>query len=317
MILILFSVQMDIADFPKNAAFDAYQQGQKNAIKMLDQMMIPARMLKQESLSDYRNSPVESNNNNIDRSYQRSSGNETGLLITDVRSSSDERSDDQQSQCSEQTVTTGDNLVTTSVESAAETSKETQPETSQDGAAEPPQKVLDSNGNESKKATPERRESVNSQNANSGSDTPLGEAPLFLNLTQTPKILDIDPDSLQMVSPSISLAETYSTSANDEELAHLYDLSPELAEMFKIMPSIGKDNHGKEGPMFRCTICNYRTRDRQYVEKHYDAHTNQDKICKICGKAFDRPFDLQRHEERHLGIKRSSASHHKKDLQES
>ena len=48
-----------------------------------------------------------------------------------------------------------------------------------------------------------------------------------------------------------------------------------------------------------CNLCSYATREMWHLEKHFLAHTRNYKICKYCGKAFERPSDLVRHEERH------------------
>ena len=48
-----------------------------------------------------------------------------------------------------------------------------------------------------------------------------------------------------------------------------------------------------------CTLCNYTGRSQRSLHKHYKAHSMSYKICRYCRKAFERPSDLLRHEERH------------------
>ena len=48
-----------------------------------------------------------------------------------------------------------------------------------------------------------------------------------------------------------------------------------------------------------CTLCNYTGRSQRSLQKHYKAHSMSYKICRYCRKAFERPSDLLRHEERH------------------
>ncbi len=50
---------------------------------------------------------------------------------------------------------------------------------------------------------------------------------------------------------------------------------------------------------FPCSMCNYQGRSMKSLKKHVRAHYQAYKICKYCGKAFERPSDLLRHEERH------------------
>jgi len=50
---------------------------------------------------------------------------------------------------------------------------------------------------------------------------------------------------------------------------------------------------------FRCRLCNYSGRSQHCLSKHYRAHDLAYKICRYCRRAFERPSDLLRHEERH------------------
>lgn len=50
---------------------------------------------------------------------------------------------------------------------------------------------------------------------------------------------------------------------------------------------------------FRCTLCNYSGRSQHCLTKHMRAHDVAYKICQYCRRAFERPSDLLRHEERH------------------
>ena len=52
-------------------------------------------------------------------------------------------------------------------------------------------------------------------------------------------------------------------------------------------------------PIYRCDVCSYSTKNPGHLEKHFQAHTNNFKSCRYCQKAFERPSDLVRHEERH------------------
>ncbi len=51
--------------------------------------------------------------------------------------------------------------------------------------------------------------------------------------------------------------------------------------------------------VYRCSLCSYSTKDPWHLDKHYLAHTRDYKTCRFCKKAFERPSDLVRHEERH------------------
>lgn len=50
---------------------------------------------------------------------------------------------------------------------------------------------------------------------------------------------------------------------------------------------------------YRCRLCNYSGRSQHCLSKHYRAHDLAYKICRYCRRAFERPSDLLRHEERH------------------
>jgi len=50
---------------------------------------------------------------------------------------------------------------------------------------------------------------------------------------------------------------------------------------------------------FRCRLCNYSGRSQHCLSKHLRAHDLAYKICRYCRRAFERPSDLLRHEERH------------------
>ena len=55
----------------------------------------------------------------------------------------------------------------------------------------------------------------------------------------------------------------------------------------------------RTGNGYRCHICNYEGRTEKSLQKHIRAHSSSYKICQYCKKAFERPSDLARHEERH------------------
>lgn len=59
--------------------------------------------------------------------------------------------------------------------------------------------------------------------------------------------------------------------------------------------SVGDERTGE----FRCHLCNYSGRSQHCLDKHFRAHSQACKICRYCMKAFERPSDLVRHEERH------------------
>lgn len=59
--------------------------------------------------------------------------------------------------------------------------------------------------------------------------------------------------------------------------------------------SMGDERNGE----FRCNLCNYSGRSQHCLNKHFRAHSQACKICRYCMKAFERPSDLVRHEERH------------------
>lgn len=63
----------------------------------------------------------------------------------------------------------------------------------------------------------------------------------------------------------------------------------------------GKSRSGGGGSVeeFRCRLCNYSGRSQHCLSKHYRAHDLAYKICRYCRRAFERPSDLLRHEERH------------------
>jgi len=61
------------------------------------------------------------------------------------------------------------------------------------------------------------------------------------------------------------------------------------------------DSKSRSGSVeeFRCRLCNYSGRSQHCLSKHYRAHDLAYKICRYCRRAFERPSDLLRHEERH------------------
>ena len=83
-------------------------------------------------------------------------------------------------------------------------------------------------------------------------------------------------------------------------------------------PGGGKSSRGGGGGAagvdeYRCRLCNYAGRSQHCLAKHLRAHDLAYKICRYCRRAFERPSDLLRHEERHrrrdvLGASPTSAA---------
>lgn len=91
-----------------------------------------------------------------------------------------------------------------------------------------------------------------------------------------------------MMSPEFDLS---SNSASRFRLSS----GPASASVERRTSDTGNDGNGE----FRCHLCNYNGRSQLCLNKHFRAHGQACKICRYCLKAFERPSDLVRHEERH------------------
>ena len=97
------------------------------------------------------------------------------------------------------------------------------------------------------------------------------------------------PTSPQLLSPNSS----HSNSSFSPPAHYM----PNLVNQVPNSPSPVSPQSGSR--ILCCKICNYSTKDPWHLEKHLLAHTKGSKTCRFCSKAFDRPSDLARHEERH------------------
>ena len=79
----------------------------------------------------------------------------------------------------------------------------------------------------------------------------------------------------------------------------------DLSELQKSIQAAMSVRGEEEAPAFninslRCVYCSYTGSSPRHLAKHYKAHATSYKICRFCNKAFERPSDLVRHEQRHI-----------------
>ena len=111
-----------------------------------------------------------------------------------------------------------------------------------------------------------------------------------------------DEDGNNMVCTIASMTTNGNNSFNRTPINHIHGKSIAKNSSFMNNNKFHYWNGfktGRESGDFRCHLCNYSGRSQHCLNKHYRAHKQAGKICRYCLRAFERPSDLVRHEDRH------------------